>query len=122
MRKLESEYIMSIVLDKKKISISPKGQMTMPKKYYIKYNFNNSADIIDMGDGLFIRPTSEDMGEVDEEILADLISQGLNGNELLVEFRNQRKKIRPAVEKMLNIVDESIKNKEYVSFDEVFKD
>lgn len=113
---------MSTVLEKKKISISPKGQMTMPKKYYVKYNFTDSADIIDMGDGLFIKPTSENMGEFDEEILADLISQGLNGNELLVAFRNQRKKIRPAVEKMLKQVDESIINKEYDSFEEVFKD
>ena len=111
---------MGIELETKRISISSKGQMTMPKKYYLKYNIHNSVDIIDMGDGLFIKPINENLGELDEEILADLISQGISGKELLTEFKKQRKKITPAVEKMLNEIEEIVKNKDYETFDEVF--
>lgn len=113
---------MSALLETKKISISSKGQMTMPKKYYIKYNFQDSADVIDVGDGLLIRPTIDNIGEFDEEILSDLISQGFSGEQLLNEFKIQRKKIRPAVTKMLQEVDESFNKKEYDTFDEVFRD
>ena len=41
-------------------------------------------------------------GEFDEEILADLISQGLSGDDLLKKFKEIRRKIRPAVERLLD--------------------
>lgn len=44
-------------------------------------------------------------GEFDEQILADLISQGFEGQELLEEFKRQRKKVRPAVQKMIEEAD-----------------
>ncbi|MFZ5611846.1 AbrB family transcriptional regulator [Desulforamulus profundi] len=41
-------------------------------------------------------------GEFDEQILADLISQGLSGQELLAKFKETRRQIRPAVERLLD--------------------
>jgi len=43
----------------------------------------------------------ESSGEFDEQILADLISQGLSGQELLEKFKEIRRQIRPAVGKLL---------------------
>jgi len=51
---------------------------------------------------IIIRPVRESSGEFDEEILADLISQGLSGQELLARFKETRRQIRPAVERLLD--------------------
>lgn len=60
-------------------------------------------------------------GEFDVEILADLIAQGMSGQELLTKFKEIRKQIRPAVKRML---DESRKIAEdsapYASIEDVF--
>ena len=37
-----------------------------------------------------------------EQILADLIAEGLSGDELLKKFKETQKKVRPAVEEMLD--------------------
>lgn len=53
-------------------------------------------------DGLLIRPVRVTGGdEFSEQILADLISQGYAGQELLEKFKEYSKAIRPAVLKLL---------------------
>jgi hypothetical protein len=44
-------------------------------------------------------------GEFADEILKDLISQGYTGDELLAKFKEQRSKVRPAVERMIEEAD-----------------
>lgn len=54
------------------------------------------------GNELVIRPVKEQSGgEFAEQILADLISQGYSGNELLEKFRQTQKQVRPAVQNIL---------------------
>jgi hypothetical protein len=61
-------------------------------------------------------------GEFDEEILADLITQGLSGEELLAKFKETRRKIRPAVENMLNEAVSAAKgDATYSTYKEVFE-
>jgi len=56
-----------------------------------------------------------------EQILADLISQGLSGQELLEHFREQSKKVRPAVKKLLAQADAIAKSDEgKIALDEMF--
>jgi DNA invertase Pin-like site-specific DNA recombinase len=43
-------------------------------------------------------------GEFSEQILADLIAQGFSGQELLEKFKEQSKKVRPAVKKLIEEV------------------
>lgn len=40
-----------------------------------------------------------------EQILADLVSQGFSGDELLEKFKEQSKKVRPAVQKLITEAD-----------------
>lgn len=62
-------------------------------------------------------------GEFDKQILEDLIKQGLSGEELLKAFRDQQKKIRPAVEEMIHEADRIAEGKgEFYSLDDVFKE
>ena len=58
-------------------------------------------------------------GEFDEEILADLINQGYEGNALLDKFKEIRAKVPDAMEKMLNdLIKQS--DGEYYTMKEVF--
>jgi hypothetical protein len=44
-------------------------------------------------------------GEFSEQILADLVDQGLSGQELITSFKEMSKKIAPAMEKLINEAD-----------------
>ena len=84
--------------------------------------FDTEAECILRGNELVIRPVKTDSsGEFDEFILADLISQGYTGNELLEAFKAERKKIRPAVEKMLEEAERVARGEgEYYTYDDIF--
>lgn len=106
----------------KRISISVKRQLTIPLQYFEELGFGSEAYCEVVDNKLVIRPVkNEASGEFDEYILADLISQGLSGNELLEAFKAERKKIRPAVEKMLAEASEMVKSgKGFYTLDELF--
>ena len=60
-------------------------------------------------------------GEFDEEILADLIREGYEGNALLEKFKEIRGKVPAAMEKMLNdLIEQS--GGEFYTMKEVFGD
>ena len=58
--------------------------------------------------------------EFAENILEDLIAQGYSGKELLEKFKEQSKKIRPAVVQLMAEVDEIAKSGKATSLDELF--
>ena len=60
-------------------------------------------------------------GEFAEHILAELIAEGLSGNELLTKFKAKQAKIRPAVEAMIKEAEEVANgNGEYSTYDDIF--
>ena len=73
---------------------------------------------------ILIKPVRENTsGEFAEEILADLIAQGFQGELLLQKSKEEQKKVRPAVEKMLQKATEAAKgNGEFFSYDEIFSE
>lgn len=111
-----------VPMEKKKVSISSKRQITIPQKFFSMLGFDTEAECIVRGNELVIRPVKTDSsGEFDEFILADLISQGYTGNELLEAFKAERKKIRPAVEKMLEEAERIARGEgEYYTYDDIF--
>ena len=109
-------------VERKIISVSMKRQITIPQKYFESLGFNNEAECV-LGNGyLMIRPVQDRGGsEFSEQILADLIAQGFTGNELLEKFKQESKKVRPAVEKMIAETDALIKSGEgKISLSELF--
>jgi len=86
---------------KKRISVSQKRQITIPIEFFKSIGIDREVDCYLQNNAIIIRPVHEDMGEFDEQILADLISQGLSGQELLAKFKQARHKARPAVENLL---------------------
>lgn len=109
-------------MEKKIVSISSKRQITIPQKFFALLGFDTEAECLVRGNELVIRPAKPNAGgEFAEYILADLIAQGLSGNELLDEFRNKQAKVRPAVEAMIADADEvAVGNGEYATYDDVF--
>ena len=109
-------------VERKIISVSVKRQITIPQKYFDTLGFDNEAECV-LKDGYIILRPIQDRGgsEFSEQILADLIAQGLSGYELLEKFKQESKKVRPAVERMIAETDALIKRGEgKVSLAELF--
>ncbi|MHB8277168.1 MAG: AbrB/MazE/SpoVT family DNA-binding domain-containing protein [Candidatus Humimicrobiaceae bacterium] len=89
---------------KKRISVSRKRQITIPIDFFNSVGIDKEVDCYVQNNAIVIRPVREGCGEFDEQILADLILQGLSGQDLLAKFKDRRKQIRPAVESLLDEV------------------
>lgn len=87
---------------KKRISVSQKRQITIPIEFYNSVGIDKEVECYVQNNAIVIRPVRDSGGEFDEQILADLIAQGLSGQELLDKFKETRRQIRPAVERLLD--------------------
>lgn len=86
----------------KRISVSQKRQITIPIEFYNSVGIDKEVECYVQNDTIVIHPVRESSGEFDEQILADLIGQGLSGQELLGKFKETRRQVRPAVERLLD--------------------
>ncbi len=111
-----------ISMESKRVSISAKRQITIPQKYFKTLGFDTEAECIVRGNELVLRPVKKDAGgEFAEQILADLIAHGYSGEELLKRFKEEQRKVRPAVEAMLAEASRAAASEtKYASYDEVF--
>lgn len=108
----------------KRVSISSKRQITIPQKYYTELGFDKEA-ICSVENGRLILTPAENVsgGEFAEQILSDLIRDGLSGEQLLKEFKKRQALVRPAVEKILLQAKKAAHGiGEYYSYDEIFDD
>lgn len=109
-------------MDIKKLSISSKRQITIPLKFFTTLGFDDEAECTVRGNELVIRPVRNNGGgEFAEQILEDLVAQGYEGKELVAKFKAMQKKIRPAVEEMLDAASKAALGEgEYESYDDIF--
>lgn len=109
-------------VERKMVSISSKRQITIPQKFFTELGFSDEAECVLRGDELILRPAKRASGgEFAEQILADLIAQGVSGDELLMRFKQEQAKVRPAVEAMLAEAEAAAVGKsEYSSYEDVF--
>jgi hypothetical protein len=109
-------------MEKKIVSISSKRQLTIPQKFFTLLGFADEAECVCRGNELVIRPVrTSSGGEFAEQILAELIKEGLSGDKLLQEFKARQAKVRPAVEAMIAEAGEAaLGNGEYYTYDDVF--
>lgn len=112
----------SVPMEIKKVSISAKRQITIPQKFFTMLGFDAEAECMVRGNELVIRPAKTNTGgEFAEQILADLISQGYSGTELLDRFKKAQKEVRPAVEAMLAEAERVADSESgYETYDDVF--
>lgn len=93
-------------LDSKRIPVSPKRQVTIPKKYADQLNITHEVECFVRNGEIVIRPVRQQTDAVFADlILEDLIKQGLSGEQLLEQFRYMQSQIRPAVEQLIEEAD-----------------
>jgi len=103
---MASPSIKSTYMERKIISVSNKRQVTIPKKYFEALGFSSEAECILQKNSIIIRPVCVNTGsEFSEQILADLISQGFSGQELLDKFKELSNKVTPAMKKLISEAD-----------------
>ena len=109
-------------MNRKILSISSKRQITIPQKFYQTLGFGDEAECVMRGNELVIRPVKAvSGGEFAEQILAELIAEGLSGKELLAKFKEKQAQVRPAVEAMLADAEDVAEGKsEFATYDDVF--
>ena len=107
---------------RKIVSISSKRQITIPQSFFTALGFGDKAECVVKDGALVIRPASMDSsGEFAGEILADLIAQGYDGQELLKQFKETQAKIRPAVEMIMDDAHKAATGKlASASYEDVF--
>ncbi|MED4924816.1 hypothetical protein P9743_11635 [Anoxybacillus geothermalis] len=104
---VEERVPMDKVPDRKKklvrrISVSSKKQITIPKDFYDALGIGDEV-LIELADNkLIIRPIREDRVDFSDLILKDLINEGYTGEELYEEFRYRKSQLSPALEKMIS--------------------
>ncbi|MBR0575061.1 AbrB/MazE/SpoVT family DNA-binding domain-containing protein [Proteiniclasticum sp. BAD-10] len=94
-----------IPFETKRIQISSKRQITIPAKFFNALGFDKEIECIFSGDMLIIKPVKQEDSYFAEQILNDLIRLGYTGDQLLVEFKKMNRKVKPAVEKLIEEAD-----------------
>lgn len=106
---------------KKRISVSQKRQITLPIEFFSSLEIGNEVECYMQNNAIVIRPVRDESGEFDEQILADLISQGLSGADLLAKFKEMRKQIRPAVERLIDEANDAANGKKaFGTYEDIF--
>ena len=96
----------------RRIAISNKRQITVPKEYYDYLEMESEANIELEGNKIVITPVRENNDDFSEFILKDLIDEGYGGDELLQEFNRRKNNIRPAVEAWIKDAQEDAAEKD----------
>jgi bifunctional DNA-binding transcriptional regulator/antitoxin component of YhaV-PrlF toxin-antitoxin module len=106
---------------KKRIAVSQKRQITIPIDFHKALGITDEVECVMTGTEIVIRPLSDVSGEFDEQILADLINQGYSGKDLLKRFKEMRRRIEPAIERMIDDAKLAAEGKtEYFKYEDLF--
>jgi len=94
------------VTERKIINVTGKRQVTIPMKFYERLGFGKEIECFLTEDSIVLRPLTNSDDSFTMEILKDLVSRGLSGDELLIEFAKQRNNIKKAVSMFIDEADE----------------
>ena len=110
-----------IDMDSRIIRVSKKRQITIPLQYFDQLNLGDEVECSLENNTLVIRPLVRNTGEFSIEILKDLVSKGLSGDELVREFEEQSKYVTAAISNMLDEADKIAKGElPGAEFDDIF--
>ncbi|MBP3359766.1 MAG: AbrB/MazE/SpoVT family DNA-binding domain-containing protein [Clostridia bacterium] len=110
----------SVMMARKIINVTGKRQITIPQKFYNLLGMGKEIECELTDNALILRPFRKDMGFA-TEILKDLVSQGLSGDELIKAFEEQQKKISMAISDVAEQADEIASGRmSGATIDEVF--
>lgn len=110
-------------VERRIIRISGKRQVTIPLHYFESLGFGSEAECILQADAVIIRPFRQASGsDLAEQILADLVSQGFSGQELLAKFREMSQAVAPAMSMLISEADSIVRGERTgAALDELFR-
>ena len=98
--------VKGITMERKIINITGKRQVTIPLKFFESLRFGKEAECYLTDDAVVLRPFSNSNDNFTMEILKDLVSQGLSGDELLERFAERRADVKKALGILISEADE----------------
>jgi len=84
----------------KRVKVSKQRQISIPKEYYDRLNFEEEALIEISDSALIVRPAKVENVDLSEYILKDLVSEGYEGQRLIEKFKEMKEGIPAALDKM----------------------
>jgi bifunctional DNA-binding transcriptional regulator/antitoxin component of YhaV-PrlF toxin-antitoxin module len=98
---LELEKEIVPMVKPKRISVSSKRQITIPKEFFDDLHISEEVLCQVIDGALVIKPVEENV-DFSQYILSDLINEGYTaGEEMLQEFVYRKSQIRPAIKQMI---------------------
>lgn len=96
----------------KRARVSSKRQVTIPQKLYEQAGIKDEVEFSIQDNQIILRPIREpnENEKFADLILADLIEQGLTGQELLSTFRQKQKELRGAVTHLIKDSEKAAKH------------
>lgn len=79
---------MNAVNGSRRAKISSQMQVRIPRDLYERYGFGSEAEVVATATGVEFRPIKTE-GERCADLLEQLVSQGLSGEELVQRFRSE---------------------------------
>jgi bifunctional DNA-binding transcriptional regulator/antitoxin component of YhaV-PrlF toxin-antitoxin module len=94
-----------VAVQKRRISVSPKRQITIPLPFFKELDIESEVECFVKDGALVIRPVHDISETFAVEILDDLVKQGFQGQELVAKFKEINGKVRKAAENMIGDAD-----------------
>ena len=99
------------VMKTKKISVSEKRQITIPKDFFDALNIGKEIECGMVDNYIIIRPVQENStDEFSEYILQDILKEGYKDKDILEEFKKRRNELKKAAKEFNNDIDNEIKS------------
>lgn len=103
----------------KRIAVSKKRQISIPKEFHELLNIGDEVALELHGNHLVIRPIHESFEDFSEEILSDLVKEGFSGPELIMEFKKRKGQLGTAVE---SLISETLAEGKKTTIEDLFGD
>lgn len=93
-----------LAMEWKRGRVSGKRQITIPQKFFEQVGIQNEVEFSVKDQYILIRPVKEhaNSDQYADLILADLIKEGYQGDELLAKFREKQTGLREAVQHLIH--------------------
>ena len=86
----------------KRISVSSKRQISIPKEFHDLLNIGEEVTMELYGNHLVVKPIRENFDDFSDQILESLVAEGFSGKELLNEFKHRKGQIGHAVDSLIS--------------------
>ena len=97
----------------KKISVSEKRQITIPKEFFDALNIGKEIECSIANNCIIIKPVVDtSLDEFSEYILKDILNDGIANENILNEFKKRKEKLKKAAKKYNADIDKEIENQD----------